>query len=273
MRGGIGIFCKLNSGPFFTLFLPIILYDTATKLFSGNMAWISMFSSPFADRIQFRYAGKLERIERQLHHYGSGLNALVALSAFRSDPTDTYLLRIGYGGMNGPLSNIHEDGFAAAAFHSFPDTLAWDAYSGDYGPNHVGLILGTGTYLVEDAELGSLVAYGGELDSGGNVDATTTMVRPRDVARRKIFLGPLGLQVEIDAGVIEEFTYTSTNASLALTLGQLDGVPTTNSTVLWVSREEGEAGYRVTGAGVTQARGGWQIPLSSDSVVVNVVPS
>lgn len=218
-----------------------------------------------------RYAGKLERIERQLHHYGSGLNALVALSAFRSDPSDTYLLRIGYGGMNGPLSNIHEDGFAAAAFHSFPDTLAWDAYSGDYGPNHVGLILGTGTYLAEDADLGSLVAYGGEVVSGGSNAATT--VRPRDVARRKVFVGPLGLLVEVDAGVIEEVTYAPGNSSLVLTLGQLDSVPTTNSTVLWLSREDGDAGYAVTGAGVTEARGGWAIPLSSDSVVVNVVPS
>ncbi|CAN8100479.1 unnamed protein product [Discula destructiva] len=86
------------------------------------------------------------------------------LSAFRSDPTDDYLLRIGYGGMNGPLSNIHADGFTAASFHSFPETLAWDSYSGDYGPNHLGLILGTATYLVEDEELG-LVAYGGSLEA------------------------------------------------------------------------------------------------------------
>lgn len=220
----------------------------------------------------------MQRIERQLHHYGSGLNALVALSAFRSDPSDTYLLRIGYGGMNGPLSNIHQDGFAAAAFHSFPDTLAWDAYSGDYGPNHVGLILGTGTYLVEDAELGSLVAYGGQMVASGGASGATTStatVQPRDVARRKVFVGPLGMLVEIDAGVIEEFTYAPGNSSLTLTLGQLDGVPTTNSTVLWLSREDGESGYTVTGSGVTEgARGGWGITLSSNSVVVvNVVPS
>lgn len=225
------------------------------------------------DREKCRYGGKLERIERQIHHYGSGLNALVALSAFRSDPSDTYLLRIGYGGMNGPLSNIHEDGFAAAAFHSFPDTLAWDAYSGDYGPNHVGLILGTGTYLAQDNELGYLVAYGGQVVASSGSNPTTT-VQTRDVARRKVFVGPLRLLVEIDAGVIEEFTYTSGDASLTFTLGQLDGVPTTNSTVLWLSREEEEvAGYTVTGTGVTKARGGWEISLSSDSVVVNIVPS
>lgn len=215
------------------------------------------------------YGGKLERIERQIHHYGSGLNALVALSAFRSTPSDTYLLRVGYGGMNGPLSNIHEDGFAAASFHSFPETLAWDDYSGDYGPNFVGLVLGTGAYLVEDVDLG-LVAYGGMVTSKD--DGTATMV-PRDAARRKVFVGPLGIVVEIDAGVIEEVAYSPENASLAVTVGQLDGVPKTNSTVVWVSREDGDVNYTVTGVGVTDARLGWSVPLGSDSVVINILPS
>lgn len=171
--------------------------------------------------------------------------------------------------MNGPLSNIHEDGFAAASFHSFPDTLAWDAYSGDYGPNFVGLVVGSGSYLVEDADLG-LVAYGGVVTDNG--DGTVTLA-PRDVARRKVFVGPLGILVEIDAGVIQEVVYATGNASLQVTLGQLDGVPTTNATVLWVSREDGDADYTVTGAAVTEERLGWSIPLSLESVVVTIGPS
>lgn len=217
----------------------------------------------------FRYGGKLQRIERQIHHYGSGLNALVALSAFRSDPSDYYLLRIGYGGMNGPLSSIHDDGFAAASFHSFPETLAWDAYSGDYGPNHVGLILGTGTYLVEDDDLG-LVAYGGSVEE---ISDGTVVVTPKDVARRKAFVGPLGLLLEVDAGVIQSFSYTPGATTLEVTLGQLDGVLKTNSTVMWLSREDGDAGYSVLGAGVTEARLGWQIPLGSGNVLVDIVPA
>lgn len=38
------------------------------------------------------------RIERQIHHYGSGLNALPLISQFESDPSDFYLLRVGFGG-------------------------------------------------------------------------------------------------------------------------------------------------------------------------------
>jgi hypothetical protein len=45
------------------------------------------------------YGGKLMRIERQIHHYGSGLNALPLISQFESDPTDFYLLRVGFGGV------------------------------------------------------------------------------------------------------------------------------------------------------------------------------
>ncbi|HKP67944.1 MAG TPA: DUF5695 domain-containing protein, partial [Pyrinomonadaceae bacterium] len=46
----------------------------------------------------FLYAAKLQRIERQIHHYGSGLNAIPVLSEYRSHPDDEYLLRVGYAG-------------------------------------------------------------------------------------------------------------------------------------------------------------------------------
>ena len=36
------------------------------------------------------------RYERQLHHYGSGLNAIPALAQYRQQPDDLHLLRIGY---------------------------------------------------------------------------------------------------------------------------------------------------------------------------------
>lgn len=171
--------------------------------------------------------------------------------------------------MSGPLSNINSEGFAAASFHSFPDTLAWDGYSGDYGPNFLGLVLGTGSYLVEDADLG-FVAYGGTVS--GSTGGTVT-VAPKDAARRRAFVGPIGLLVEIDAGVISQFAYTASDGSVSVTLGKLDGAPAVNSTNIWVSKESGQAGYTVTGTGVTVARGGWQIPLNSGSVTVKVVPS
>ncbi|HEY0074853.1 MAG TPA: DUF5695 domain-containing protein, partial [Abditibacteriaceae bacterium] len=86
----------------------------------------------------FLYGGKISRIERQIHHYGSGLNAIPVLSEYREHPEDFYLLRVGYGGTMGALTNIDQEGFASAAFHSFPGSLKWDPYSGDYAQNFFG---------------------------------------------------------------------------------------------------------------------------------------
>ncbi len=69
----------------------------------------------------FMYAGKTAQLERQLHHYGSANNALPLLDSFRRDPRDIHLLRVAYGGLMGTLTNIDQEGFGAAAFHSNPD--------------------------------------------------------------------------------------------------------------------------------------------------------
>jgi hypothetical protein len=87
----------------------------------------------------FIYGGsKTPRLERMIHHYGSSLNAIPVLSDYRDRPDDVYLLRVGYGGMMGSLSNIDQDGFPSMAFHTFPDTLKWDPITGDYGLNFFG---------------------------------------------------------------------------------------------------------------------------------------
>lgn len=215
------------------------------------------------------YGGKLKRIERQIHHYGSGLNSLVALSAYRDDPSDSYLMRVGYGGTSGPMSSINQDGFAAASFHSWPDTLKWDGISGDYGPNFLGMALGSGTYVVDDKEIG-LVAYGGILETAQ--DGKTT-VQPRDPTRRRIFIGPLGVTVTIDAGVIDSFTYAVDSGAISVTLSQLAGAPKAASAVMWVETASGAASYGVTTSNISQARKGWQIPLTGgESVAVELAP-
>jgi len=147
----------------------------------------------------FLYGGKLRRIERQLHHYGSGLNAIPVLSFYREHPDDFYLLRVGYGGSNGALSNIDREGFASAAFHTFPDTLKWDAYSGDYGPNFFGHAFGSATYIVNHAEFGWL-AFGGNIQTKGD----SVKVVPLDSLRQRIYVAPLGLWLNLDAGRFSE---------------------------------------------------------------------
>ena len=146
----------------------------------------------------FIYGGKLRRIERQLHHYGSGLNAIPVLAHYREHPDDDYLLRVGYGGTMGALSNIDQEGFASVAFHSFPSTLKWDGYSGDYGPNFFGYAFNTATYIVNHPEFG-WQAFGGNL----KVDGNWVRVQPVDSFRMRVYIAPRGLWLTLDAGTFE----------------------------------------------------------------------
>ncbi|OTA81827.1 hypothetical protein M434DRAFT_17213 [Hypoxylon sp. CO27-5] len=210
------------------------------------------------------YGGKLKRIERQIHHYGSGLNALVLLSAFRSNPSDTYLLQVGYGGTSGPLSNINEAGFASASFHSFPDTLKWDGFSGDYGPGFLGLVLGSGTYVASHPTFG-LLAYGGTVVSsaGGRVEVQIT-----GPVGRRIFIGPLSVTATVDAGSIRSFSYVGDTGAIAIALTQLPGGPKAKAAVLWIETNAGAAAYRVSSPEASGERSGWRISLADDGDVV-----
>ncbi|BDI32007.1 hypothetical protein CCAX7_40580 [Capsulimonas corticalis] len=156
----------------------------------------------------FLYGGKLSRIERQIHHYGSGLNAIPVLKEYRDHPDDYYLLRVGYGGVMGPLSNIDQDGFASAAFHTFPSTLKWDAYSGDYGPNFFGHALDAATYVIDHPDFG-WQAFGGNVTHHGDWIA----IHPRDSFRSRVYIAPRGLWLTLDAGAFDTVEVnTKTNA-------------------------------------------------------------
>jgi hypothetical protein len=143
----------------------------------------------------FIYAAKIQRLERQLHHYGSGINAIPLLAAYRDNPSDFYLLRVGYGGTMGALTDIDQDGFASAAFHAFPDMLKHDPYSGDYGPNFFGHAINTATYIVHHPEFGWL-AFGGNIKASGGMIRVT----PLDSFRMRVYVAPLGLWLTLDAG-------------------------------------------------------------------------
>ncbi|MDE3068415.1 MAG: hypothetical protein KGJ60_12825 [Verrucomicrobiota bacterium] len=139
------------------------------------------------------------RLERQISHYGSGINAIPVLTAYRRQPDDFYLLRIGYAGTMQPLSNIDPNGFAAAAFHSAPWLMKWDAYSGDYGPNFFGHAVNTATYVVRYPEFGWL-AFGGNV----KVQGDQVEIQPLDSFRSRVYLAPLGLWLTLDAGTFDQ---------------------------------------------------------------------
>jgi hypothetical protein len=161
----------------------------------------------------FLYGGKLQRVERMIHHYGSGLNAIPVLMAYRKDPSNFYLLRTGYGGLMGSISNITKDGFAPAAFHAYPSTLKNDGISGDYGSGFFGYAVNTSTYVMKHKEFGWL-AFGGNLISkGNNINVSLTTA-----AKSSVYLAPLGLWITLDAGKIESVSFNSSTGEVHLKL-------------------------------------------------------
>ena len=212
----------------------------------------------------FQYAGKLRRLERQLHHYGSGLNAIPVLTEYRDHPDDLYLLRVGYGGVMGSIANITEEGFGPSGFHAFPSTLRIDGYSGDYGPNFFGHAVNTGTYVTHDAALGWL-AFGGNLTEEGG----TVRVTPLDASRERVYLATLGLWLTLDAGTFERVELTPTG-EVVLTLSAA-------TTYTPQARLRVEQPASVAGVGTIAPvgryaveRDAWVVPLGSGTTEVRL---
>ena len=116
-------------------------------------------------------------IERGLQHYRSAVNGHALLAAFRADPRDLHLLRVGMGGLTGVMGNIDgSTGAPSMAFHSDPAALHWDAWSGDYGVSFQFAARAHGAYVVLDPQLGwlcYLCDFRGASGAGGAADAAS----------------------------------------------------------------------------------------------------
>ena len=219
----------------------------------------------------FVYGAKIQQIERQIHHYGSGLNSLPILHSYEQDPTDNlYALRVGFAGNTAPLTNIDQGGFASAALHSFPELLKWDPYSGDYGQGFLGLSLGQCVYLVRDEKYGDL-AFGGDIEEGRS-DATTIVVVPKDAVRRRVFVAASGLKIEISAGALHEIVYDKATQKLVLGIVQAatSHALQARATIIWL-QTSGTNTTRFTVPGAERERGGWVVDLAAGRVNVEIV--
>lgn len=204
----------------------------------------------------FIFAAKDRRLERQLHHYGSALNAIPVLSEYREHPDDFYLLRVGYGGTMGALTDIDQEGFAAAAFHGFPDMLKPDPLSGDYGPNFFGHAWNTATYIVDHPEFG-WVAFGGNIKVSNGVAAVT----PLDSFRTRVYIASLGLWLTLDAGAFESVEVNSKTGLVRLALAR--ATESTPQALLRVEQpaEVGAIGSYHPSPPLRSDRGAYVVPL------------
>ena len=205
----------------------------------------------------FIFAAKDRRLERQLHHYGSGLNAIPLLAEYREHPDDFYLLRVGYGGTAGALTDIDQEGFASAAFHSFPDMLKLDPLSGDYGPNFFGYAWDTATYVVNHPRFGWL-SFGGNV----TIERDKVTVTVCDSARTRIYLAPYGLWLTLDSGKFDAVELNPKTGVVRLGLGAR--TPFTPAARLRIEQpaKTGNAGTYAPTRSFTSEREAYVVPLS-----------
>ncbi|MFZ0855636.1 MAG: DUF5695 domain-containing protein, partial [Candidatus Acidiferrales bacterium] len=213
----------------------------------------------------FIYAGKIQRLERQLHHYGSGINAIPLLAAYREHPDDFYLLRVGYGGTMGALTDIDQEGFASVAFHAFPDMLKFDPYSGDYGPNFFGHAFDTATYVVDHPQFGWL-AFGGNIKAHGDKITIT----PLDSFRRRVYIAPVGLWLTLDAGKFESIEFNSKTGAVRIGFAAATNfTPTAFLHVAQPAKIQGVGAYGPSES-FQVARDAYVIPLGKDTTWIEV---
>ncbi|MCH7396457.1 DUF5695 domain-containing protein [Belliella sp. DSM 107340] len=167
----------------------------------------------------FQYGGKIQRIERQLHHYGSALNAIPVMQEYIDNPEDLYLLRVGYAGMLGGVANVTEDGFGPAAFHSYPEMLAIDPYSGDYGSGFFGYAVNSKSILLHDKTFGWLGFGGNVQEKDGFVKMALT-----SAGRKQLFLATEKLLVKLESGNILEAKYDPQSSKLHLFLDKANAI-------------------------------------------------
>ncbi len=212
----------------------------------------------------FWFGGKLSRIERQIHHYGSALNAIPVLAEYKYFPDDFYLLRVGYGGLLGAISNITEDGFAPCAFHSYPSTLKNDGISGDYGSGFYGYAVNTSAYLVDHKEFGWL-GFGANVSQKGKwVTAELTTA-----SKSRFFIGEQKLWLTLDAGQFKAVKYNVKTHEIILILEPADDF--TSTAYLNVSGiGEDKTGYELKGSAVN-SRGSYEVKLEGKSVELKLV--
>lgn len=212
----------------------------------------------------FLYGGKVSRIERQIHHYGSALNAVPLFDAYRQNPGDMHLLRVAYGGMMGGITNIDQEGFGSAAFHAWPDMMKWDAISGDYGMGFYGHAISSATYVVKHKDFGWL-GFGGALKT----DGTNVKITPQDGARRRLFIAPAGLWITLEAGRIAGADYDSASGKVVLSLDPASATAPAARLLFETTTKEGRP-YAIDGGSAD--RGGFAIPLGGGPTAVTLTP-
>ncbi len=205
-----------------------------------------------------------QHIVRMTNHYGSGINSIPLMDAYRRNPTDLYLLRVGYAGLDQLMANIDSDGFASYGFDCDPAILRFDPYTADYGIAFYGYARNAGAYVMKHPEFGWL-AFGGEMRE----DEMGLHVLPRDGFRRRVYLAPCGLWLTLEAGTFQKVSYDTKKGVVQIIL---DAATSATPKASLRVEEFLPTRHFSVGARVLSPLGTYTIPLSAKPTVVTLKP-
>ena len=234
-------------------------------------------------------------------HYRVTLNALPVLREYYLKPDDWYLLPVAIGAASQHVTTIDGHGAPAMGFHLDPAILELDPYSGDFGIGFYGHMLMAASVFVRHPDHGALCflcdAAAAAADalaaaapppmastsSNGRAVATSSSytITPRDSVRRRVFLEPLGVLVEVDAGRLvgvaldldlDENADGTTRTARALNSSTFtvhladDGLASAYRVRIEtpsLARPALQLGVTILSSGASLVRGAYQVPLSA----------
>ena len=184
---------------------------------------------------------------------------------YREHPDDFYLLRVGYGGTMGALTDIDQEGFASAAFHGFPDMLRHDPITGDYGPNFFGHAWNTATYIVDHPgfRLGGIRRQYHDQGRYGASHASR-------FDRSRVYVASLGLWLTLEAGTFESVEVNSRSGAVRVGLsGASQFTPEARLRVEQPAKVTGVGTYRPATA-LKSERGAYVLPLKKGTTWIEL---
>ena len=206
-------------------------------------------------------------------HYRSGLNAIPLIEWFRANPDDFFLLEIAMGAQAGQLMNIDERGAPSMMLHMLPHILDFDPHSGDYGLGFFGHTLEAGAYFVQHPELGAL-CFLCDLQKGtvAAADGAVTFA-VRDSYKQRVYLEPLSLYLQADAGTFETVTLDLNAKTVTITFAAAGDAPTFATRRLRVqklSTARPGANFKLAQpAGALMVRSAYQFPASTTEAIIS----
>ena len=175
------------------------------------------------------------------------------------------LSSVGAGFSAGVSAGGASEGFASAGLDSFPSTLKWDAYSGDYGPNFVGHSLNAATYLIDHPDFG-WQAFGGNVSRRGD----WVRVEPRDSYRMRLYVAPTGLWLTLDAGTFEAVEFNTKTRAIRVGLSAATSdAPTGRLRIQQPALLKGVGSYLLA-TRLTAEHGGYAVPLGNRTTTVEL---